>query len=536
MDLNNLPDDVGKLKQIIVDLVDDFQSQIEELNKKLRLFQQAIYGRRSEKRPPTPPPFVQPLPFFDTTPPAEPEPPVKETHVPAHTRRVPRRRPAPKELPVVEVVHDIPEHAKLCSCSHPLTEIRREVSEQIEIVPGRIVVIRHVRPLYACKACEGIEAEHPVKIAPPPPQILPKSIAGPGLLADILVAKFVDHIPFYRKAQQFARLGISISRASMSEWAIKVATACMAIYNLMVSALLDAPIIGADETPLQVLDEPGRAPTSRSYIWVFYTGVPGAWKVVVYHYAPSRSKEVARQFLDGYQGYVQTDGYAGYDFLDSIEGVTHVGCWAHARRKFYEVIKARPANLQVPKQGTADHALECIGALYAIEREAKQKALPPEAVKDLRQEKAVPILHRLHAWLQERQPEVPPRSLLGKAIGYTLDQWPRLTRYTEDGRLAIDNNRVENSIRPFALGRKNWLFAGSAKGAESSAILYTIIHTAKANAHEPTAYLRYLFHFLPRATRLEDLEALLPWRLSPETAQRFEPWPELARIPEHAPG
>ncbi|HQP30394.1 MAG TPA: IS66 family transposase, partial [Deltaproteobacteria bacterium] len=344
---------------------------------------------------------------------------------------------------------------------------------------------------------------------PVPEQIIPKSIATPGLLAYIITAKFVDALPFYRQEKQFERLGVELSRTSMSNWAIQVAGRCRPLLDLLRAEILSGPLINVDETTVQVLGEPNRANTSKSYMWVFRGGPPGK-PALVYQYHPTRSGEVARQYLDGYKGYVQTDGYAGYDFLDQVTDVVHVGCWAHARRKFVEVTQAGGKN----KTGSADVALSYIQKLYAIEKELRARKLAPEEIMTQRQLRAWPILEEFKTWLDKRMLETPPKGLLGKAVAYTLGQWRRLVKYTENGLLTPDNNLAENAIRPFVVGRKNWLFSGNPDGAAASATLYSLIETAKACGLEPYRYLRHLFEYLPFASTADEFKALLPQNLS----------------------
>ena len=235
--------------------------------------------------------------------------------------------------------------------------------------------------------------------------------------------------------------------------------------------------------------------------------------VLIYQYHPSRSGEVAKKFLGGYLGYVQTDGYTGYDYLDEQEGVVHVGCWAHARRKFMEVIQAQGKKKR--QAGSADVALEYIRKLYAIEKDARRQELGPDDLYRERQEKATPILSEFKAWLDKKELQTPPKGLLGKAVAYTLGQWDRLIRYIDSGILMPDNNLVENAIRPFVVGRKNWLFSGNPEGAQASSVLYSLIETAKANGLEPYLYLRYLFERLPFAYTTEEYKALLPQNIEP---------------------
>ncbi len=298
----------------------------------------------------------------------------------------------------------------------------------------------------------------------------------------------------------------------MCSWAMQAAIACRPLLNLLQEEVLAGSYLNIDETTLQVLQEPGRDPTSKSYMWIFRRGDPGR-PILIYQYHPTRSGDVARSFLEDFTGFVQTDGYSGYDFLDHADHIRHIGCWAHVRRKFMDVINAQGKNR---KTGAADMALSYIGKLYKLEKEAKAKSLSPTEVYRLRQTEAKPILDDMHRWLTRKSVQTPPKGLLGKAVSYALKQWDRLVGYLEDGRLAPDNNSAENAIRPFVVGRKNWLFSGTPEGAEASALLYSLIETAKANRLEPYAYLRHIFEKLPAASSLKDFETLLPWNMTPK--------------------
>ena len=505
-----LPDDPAALKEIIVDLHDRFDKETGILLEQIRHLRAQLFGRKSEKIRPEGGP--QPLPLFDM-----PEPEVREEgeaiEVPAHQRRKSGRKPLPEELPRVEIVHDLAAEDKICGCGEALSRIGEEVSEQLDIVPATVRVLRHIRPKYACKACEGAKDDGPaVKIAPVVPQIIPKSIAGPGLLAHILTAKFIDHTPFYRQEKQFVRLGVEVSRTSMCNWAMQAAIACRPLLNLLQEEVLAGSYLNIDETTLQVLQEPGRDPTTKSYMWIFRRGDPDR-PILIYQYHPTRSGDVARTFLEEYTGFVQTDGYSGYDFLDHAAHIRHIGCWAHVRRKFLDVVNAQGKNRTT---GSADMALSYIGKLYKLEKEAQAKNLSPAEVYRLRQSEARPVLDDMHWWLTRKSVQTPPKGLLGKAVLYALKQWDRLIGYLEDGCLAPDNNAAENAIRPFVVGRKNWLFSGTPEGAEASALLYSLIETAKANRLEPYAYLRHIFEKLPAACSLRDFEALLPWNMAQE--------------------
>ncbi len=504
-----LPDDTALLKQMLVDFQGHHDKETGVLLEEINLLRAQLYGRKSEKFKPEDGP--QPLPLFDMPEPTDGiDEPEEETHIPAHDRKKRGRKALPDNLPRVERVHDVDDTNKICGCGCELSRIGEEVSEQLDVIPARVQVIRHIRPKYACKSCEGIEDDGPtIKIAPVPPQIIPKSIASPGLLSHILTAKFVDHTPFYHQEKQLVRLGVNVSRTSMSKWAMQAASACQPLLNLLQDEVLSAYFINIDETPLQVLQEPGRSPTTKSYMWVFRRGDPDR-TVLLFQYHATRSGDVVRTFLRDFQGYVQTDGYAGYNFLDDEKNIRHIGCWAHTRRGFMNVIKAQGKNR---KSGAADEAMKYIKKLYALERHARKSGFSVEEIYDMRQTEAKPILDNFRKWLSKKSLQTPPKGLLGKAVSYAQNQWHRLTGYLEDGNLTPDNNMAENSIRPFVVGRKNWLFSGTPEGAEASALLYSLIETAKANSLEPYAYLRYIFDKIPTASSLADYEALLPWNI-----------------------
>lgn len=514
VDASTLPDNPVQLKQMLVDFQDHYDKETGILLEQISLLRAQLFGRKSEKIKSED--GAQPLPLFDMPEPAgndEEREEEEEIHVPAHTRKKSGRKALPEDLPRIERIHDIPDADKICSCGCELTRIGEEVSEQLDIIPAQIRVIRNIRPKYACKNCEGVGDEGPsVRIAPVHPQIIPKSIVTPGLLAYILTAKFIDHTPFYRQEKQFIRLGVKISRTSMCNWAMQAADVCRPLLNLLQDEVLSGFYVNIDETTLQVLKEPGRDPTTKSYMWIFRRGDPEK-PVLIYQYHPTRSGDVVKEFLGDFHGYVQTDGYVGYDFLDDKKGIHHIGCLAHCRRKFMDVIKAQGKNR---KAGSADKAISYIKSLYKLEKEACEQELSPEEIYQMRQEKAKPILDDFEKWLSKRKLETPPKGLLGKAISYALNQWDRLVGYIKDGHLSPDNNMAENSIRPFVIGRKNWLFSGTPEGAEASALLYSLIETAKANNLEPYAYLRYIFEMLPTASSLEHYEALLPWNVTPQ--------------------
>src|SRR3990170_4640700 len=527
MDLTHLPDDVSILKEFIHSQaatyaeikhnnstlersLTELRSQYNLLEEQLRLLKDNIYGRKSEKyvsddKTPQISLFNEPEEVVEISVSQEK---TEEVSVTSYKRAKGGRRPLPPELPRVEVFHDLKESEKICECGTQLSRIALVVSEKLDIVPAKMQVIRSIRYKYACKGCEGVESEGgAVKIAPLPPQLIPQGIATPGLLAHIITAKYADALPLYRQEKIFERIGVELSRATMANWVIQVGQRCEPLMDLLQKEIRSGPLINMDETPVQVLNEPGRPNTSKSYMWVFRGGDVER-PALVFHYDPSRSGDVPQKYLKGYQGYIQTDGYQGYNVVGERAGIVHLGCWVHVRRKFKDVIKARDKGSK--KNGNADVALENIRHLYAIEKEADEKGHKAVERNQLRQEKSVPLLKQIRKWLEDISPKTPPQGLLGKAVSYTLNQWERLERYTLDGLLRPDNNLAENAIRPFVVGRKNWLFAGHPRGAGASATVYSLIETAKANDLEPYRYLRYLFERLPMAEVEADYRALLP--------------------------
>lgn len=510
-----LPDDPEELKRIIIRLQREQKrssQEIDLLREQIRLLYAKLFGKKSEKRAEE---STNPqLSLFDMPEPAGIEPEREDVNIPAHTRQKRGRRPLPAELPRVEVIHDIDEADKMCGCGAALSQIGEDVSEKLDIIPAVIQVIRHIRPKYACRQCEGLETVGgTVKIAPPPRQIIDKGIATAGLLAHILTAKFCDALPFYRQEKQFSRLGADLGRATMCNWAMKVAAACQPVLDLLHREIRSGPLINIDETTVQVLDEPGRAATTKSYMWVCRGGSPGN-PGILYHYAPSRSSAVAKALLGDYEGVVQTDGYGGYDFLDQHPKIVHAGCLAHVRRKFDEARKG--LGKAATKTGSADVALSYIGKIYRIEAEARRKKMTDEQLLAERRDKARPIFAEFFAWLSKKTFQVVPKSLMGIAVNYALGQWDKLLVYLDHADMSPDNNYAENAIRPFVVGRKNWLFSGTQEGAQASALLYSLIETAKANALEPYKYLRYLFEKLPFAATTEEYSALLPMNLKAE--------------------
>lgn len=529
IDIRSLPNDPAKFKEFAAEMAAQYEAQladneqyIADLKEQVRLLKALYFASRSEKSRPDH--NEKQYRLFDEAEMLGEDEQAQAadlaaglTEIPAHTRKKPGRRPIPPDYPRVDVVHDIGDDEKVCACGCELSRIGEEVSEKLDIIPQKIQVIRHIRPKYACRNCEGVEDDGPtVKIAPMPPQIIGQGIVTPGLLAYILVNKFADGLPFYRQEKMFERLGVEVSRQNMSGWAIKAAAACEPLLELMHEHIRSGPLINMDETPVQVLKEPGRKNTTKSYMWVARGGPPDE-PAVLFEYHPGRSGDVASQIVGDFEGYLQTDGYAGYNALGQRQGIVHVGCLAHVRRKFNDVIKAGGKKKTSSKKGTAQTVLNLIAKLYHIEKQARGQQLDPEQIKQMRQEKAKPVMAKIKAILDARHDTTPPKSLLGKAITYALGQWDRVEVYLENGVISPDNNAAENAIRPFAVGRKNWLFSGSPAGAKASAAIYSLIESAKANAINPYDYLINVFQKIPYASSQEDLLQLLPYNSTPDS-------------------
>jgi transposase len=530
LDLASLPDNQSISKQQALLLLhqqeenfqtqqEKYQAQIDYLEEQLRLLRNELFGRKSEKPPREDhdqiPLFGKQAEVLDDV----PEPEEEGVVIPSHSRRKRGRKPLPDHLPRVDVIHDLSDDEKMCACGHVMSCIGQEQCEKLDYIPANIQVLRHIRYKYACKNCEGVESDGPtVRIAPPPAQLIPKSNATEGLLAHIFTSKFADGLPLYRQQKIFVRLGLDLPRSTMANWAIEASIRCKPLIELLQYEIRGGPLINVDETTLQVFKEPGRRNTSKSYMWLYRGGAPDK-PALVYQYAPSRSGQVAEDFIGDYKGYLQSDAFVGYDRFEGKPQIRLLGCWAHARRKFFAVVKIKKkirSNRKSPKS-LADEALAFIGRLYRIEKQACEQELSRDQIVNLRQSDSVPVLKRFKQWLDEKSPIAPPKSLLGKAIAYTLDNWSRLIVYVEDGLLKPDNNAAENALRPFVVGRKNWLFAGHPRGADASAIFFSLIETAKANRLEPYAYLKYVFEQLP-VTDEKNYSRLLPGNIDREAA------------------
>jgi len=486
----------------------EFQQRMQKLYEDLILARRRMFGRSSEAHPAQGRLFDE----ADAIAPETTEADDQAVIAPASsesskTPRTPKARgkrgPLPSDLPRVDIVHDVPESERLCACGTPMVEIGEEVSEQLDIVPMQIRVLRHIRKRYGCPD----KSQNPV-IAPVPKQVLPRSNASPDLLAMLLTVKYVDGLPLARFSHVLERSGARVTRQTLARWVIGTSQALQPLHNLLRDSLLDSPVLVMDETIVQVLKEPDRDPTAQSYMWVQVAGPPGK-KIVLYDYDPSRSGTVPVRLLEGWTGYLMTDGYSGYSAVARTPGVEHLSCWAHARRPFVEAQAVHKG-----KVGKADQALAMIARLYKIEKDVRQAS---DADRYLaRQRRSLPILNEIRQWVDQNLPLVPPSTKLGAALAYLDKFWGRLVRYTERGDLPIDGNPVENAIRPFVVGRKGWLFSDTPAGAHASAVIFSLVETAKGFGFEPYLWLRHVLRRLPLAQTVEDYEALMPWNLHPQ--------------------
>ena len=498
----HLPRDIDTLQ----DMVLANQDRIQLLEEQIILFNHGKFGKSSEK-------CSQQTELFDEAEQeADDEAPLMaagvedQTKTTSATQAKSGRKPLPQSLPRVRIEHDLTNAEKTCPCGCQKTCIGEDTSEQLDIIPAVIQVLVHARKKYACKQCED-----GVQIAALPDQPIPKSNASPGLLAHIAVAKYQDALPLYPLETIFKRLDLHLPRNTQANWMIKGTQLLQPIYNLLNEQLLSSGYIHMDETTVQGLNEPGKTAESKSYMWVRRTGDIDR-PIVLFDYHPHRSGDVVTLLLGDYQGYLQTDDYGSYLKIGASVGVTHLGCMAHARRKFIDAQKVMPS--KKGKVSKADVAVEMIAVLYRIEAGINDKTATERY--SVRQQKSIPQLDKIRAWLDKALENTLPKGKAGVAIAYMHKNWKKLTAYTQDGRLNIDNNPVENAIRPFAIGRKNWMFSDSQRGAKASAMYYSIIETAKANGLEPFMYLRALFTQLPSCKTVEDYELLLPWNIKLE--------------------
>ena len=376
-------------------------------------------------------------------------------------------------------------------------KIGEEITEELEYEPGKLFVNRYVRPKYAKPDNAGIVT------APMIERPLPKAIAGPGLLAQIVIDKYVDHLPLYRQQERFKREGINIPYSTITDWVRGTCKLILPLYDALKLLIVQSDYLHVDESPVKVLDKDKKGETHRGYFWVYHNSIE---RLALFDYQPGRGREGPAAMLKDFKGHLQADGYSVYDFFKESEDVTVLHCMAHARRKFYEAL----AN----DKPRAEYALEQFGLLYALERKAKEAAFTHEQRLALRRQKAIPILQQLNKWMKEQYVMVLPKSAIGKALGYSIERWKELMIYAGDGKLNIDNNPVENSIRPVAIGRKNYLFAGSHEAAGRSAMLYSLLGTCKLHGINPFLWLRDTLNRIA-THHINKIEELLPHNWKP---------------------
>jgi transposase len=426
-------------------------------------------------------------------------------------RRKRGRKPLPAELPRQRIEYDLPEDQKVCSCCrNAMHRMGEEVSEQLHI-EVKASVLQHVRFKYGCRHCERNAERTPIVTAPMPAQPLPGSNASAAIIAAVTAGKYVDGTPLYRLEDALARANIAVGRGTLANWIIRPAELHYSrLYEALRRTLLSQPLIHGDETTVQVLKEPGKTAQSQSYMWAYRSAEDCEQPVVLFDYQPGRGQAYPQAFLAGYEGMLMTDGYAAWR---TLEGTTHFGCLAHARRAFVDALKG-----QKKPGGRVAQALEYFKALYQVETLARAELPEAETRVDytyrLRQQHSEPLLKAFKAWLDEQAPQVLPESLLGKAISYTRNQWEYLSRFVTDGRAPVDNNVIERDIRPFCTGRKSWLFSDTVAGAKASAMVYSLMLTCRACNVEPYAYLLHVLTELPQRAPDADISDLLPFNFA----------------------
>jgi transposase len=475
------------------------QAKIDKLTFELAQLKRAQFGRRSEQCP------NEQTALFDEAidtdlaavelevkTEAQAEPLVAQPPEASAPKATPKRAPLPAHLPRTDIRHE-PE-ATVCACGCQMKRIGEEVAEKLDYTPGVFTVERHIRGKWACAQCQTLTQ------AAVPAHVIDKGIPTARLLGQVLVAKFQDHLPLYRQEAIFARAGVPIARSTLAQWVGQCGVVLQPLVDALRTELLAHDVLHADETPVAML-KPGLGKTHRAYLWAYSIGAHDTTRAVVYLFADSRAGRHAEEFLGAWRGTLVCDDYAGYKQLLS-QGVTEAGCMAHARRKFFELHAANKSSL-------AAEALDYFGQLYGVEREAA--ALDAATRGKLREERARPIAQALHDWLMCHRLRVTEGSATARAMDYSLRRWAALVRYLDDGRVPIDNNWIENQIRPIALGRKNWLFAGSQRAGERAAAVMSLIHSARLNGLDPMRYLTDVLQRLP-TQRMSALPELLPHR------------------------
>lgn len=488
--------------------------QIEELTAKLNWYEEQFklnvakqYGPSSEKTNP------DQLSIFNEAEkesrPEKEEPTIEEITYKRKKKRGLNKKSF-EDLPIERIDYTLSEGERICpACDSELHEMGTEIRKGLKVIPAQVVVVEHVKHIYACRNCEKENITTPIITAKMPNPVLPGSFVSPSLMAYTMYRKYQEAVPLYRQEQGFQNFGIDLSRQNLANWVIHGANTWLKhLYDRMHEYLLKEPILHADESVFQVLDEVGKKPTSKSYMWLYATGMYSN-PIYLYEYQPSRAKKHPKEFLKGFNGILQTDGYAAYN---AVENATLAGCFAHAKRGFTDTLKALPKDSALSRTN-AEEGVKYCDKLFKLEKEYTKEKLSPEERLERRLEKTKPVLEDFLSWLKTKEKEVLPKTSLGKAINYCLNQWDKLKAFMIDGRVEISNNRAERGIKPFVIGRKNFLFSKSPKGAQASAITYSIVETAKANNLNAFHYLTYLFEKLPNIDldNMNELDQLLPW-------------------------
>lgn len=504
------PQNTTSKDELIKELVtrnESLEKLVSWYENQFRLYNAQKYGRSSETMSS---PDQLELPLFNeaeitSTLPEHQEEPLEKQESALLEKAARVRSTEMDYLPKETKYYSLPHEEQACSsCGYELHVMKTETHRTIEIIPASVKIIEHEQEVYACRNCEKEAIKTPIVKAPMPKAVFPKSMASPSAVAYVLTQKYQLGLPLYRQEQSFRQLKLPVSRQTMSNWTIYAAQTWLSLLvNRMKKEMLKEVVLHADETTVQVLREEGRDASSKSYMWLYRTGKE-SFPCVVYEYQTTRAAKHPQHFLKGFKGTIHVDGYIGYKSLSEIR---LSGCWAHARRKFVDAQKAAP-----PSKGglltTAEQAIQKINQFYKIEE--KIRDLSVEERQEIRLQQSLPLVEAYFVWLQKMKKEVLPKSKLGEAIGYSLNQRIPLLVPFSTGNLEIDNNRAERSIKPFTIGRKNWLFSNSSKGADSSALIYSVIETAKENQLNVFEYLVHLFQTLPNID-LEEIDCHLPW-------------------------
>ena len=483
--------------------ISELEALVKYYEERFRLAMIKQYAPSSEKSPPP-----EQLGLFDevenTADLTQPEPELEQI---TYTRRKKKgkRKDDLSKLPVEVINYTLTEEECVCTeCGGNLHEMGHDIARrELTIIPAQAVITEHRRAIYACRCCERSGVSVPIIKAPIPEPVIKGSLASPSAMAHIMTQKYLMHSPLNRQEKDWERQGVNLSRQTMANWVIRCAEDWLQpLYDRMKQQLLEHKVLHADETSVQVLNEPGKKATSDSFMWLYRTGRDTQKHIIIFEYQPGRAHIYPQKFLQGWSGYLHTDGYGVYHMLPPE--IVVVGCWSHARRKFSDALKLLPAEGR--RKSPEYQAIERLGFLFHLEEKWKQ--LHPEERHRRRQKESKPLAEAFFSWLEGLR--VLPKSALGKAVSYALEQKKWLMNVYLDGRTELSNNRIENSVRPFSLGRKNWMFCNSIKGADASSVVYSIIETAKANGLKPFEYLKFLFETLPNST-ISAMDSLLPW-------------------------